>query len=102
MPISDYDCLPCGIRFEEIFLSGQTLPDEWPCPRCEQPSSRFKVSRFAVIGPIYSDMDRYEAALLKPAERARGIRFRSGKDIERWEQERGLNRMDLNLSLIHI
>lgn len=96
MPISDYDCIPCGIRFEEIFLSGQTVPDEWPCPRCEQPAPRVMVARFSIVGPIFADMEKYEAALLKPVERARGIRFRSGKDIERWERERGLSRIDQN------
>lgn len=51
-------------------------------------------ARFQPIGAIHSGMDRFESALLTNAQREEGVRFKSEKDIEKYERENGLVRQD--------
>ena len=93
MPIFDFTCSGCGMKFENLFLANDELVDSVPCTDCESEARRVKLARFRVVGPVFEHMEHYESALLSPADRRNGARFKSGKDIERWEQDRGLSRM---------
>ena len=93
MPIFDFRCSGCGIKFETLFLAGEEVVDSAACPDCDSHSDRVKVGRFRIVGPVFEDMERYESALLSKAQRKAGARFKSGKEIQKWEDERGLSRM---------
>ena len=41
MPIYEYDCLNCGVEFEELVLSSQDIP---VCPACQSSDVSKKVS----------------------------------------------------------
>lgn len=96
VPIFDFNCPDCTFSFEEVYFPKETIEDHKPCPRCGCKAKRKKFGAFAIVGPIFEGMEKYESALLSTAQRKAGARFTSGRDIERWEQEQGFNRVDHN------
>jgi putative FmdB family regulatory protein len=49
MPIYEYRCLACGVRFEVLHLEKVT-GEGTECPHCHAPHSRRVMSRFATKG----------------------------------------------------
>lgn len=87
MPIFDYHCA-CGRRREEIVKDS----DEIVACQCGQTMRPRTVNRFAIVGPVFSALEDMERAILGTTRMARGERFRSGADIERYERDNGLSR----------
>jgi len=94
LPIFDFNCSECTFSFEEVYFPKEALDDHKLCPQCGGIAKRKKFGRFAIVGPIFEGMEKYESTLLSTAQRKAGVRFTSGKDIERWERDRGFNRVD--------
>lgn len=104
MPLFDYRCA-LGHRTEELVF--EPIPDELVCP-CGRPARRDVRVRVSVLGPVYSNMEHMEDALLTAADRRGGMRvdaegkeyyqpparFRGPADITAFETARGLNRLD--------
>jgi hypothetical protein len=93
MPLFDYTC-PNLHRFE-MLIQTEEVPDVLDCV-CGEPATRGTVYRQAVVGPVWSNLEHFDSALLTPNDRQNGARFKSGREIERFEQERGLCRQDPN------
>lgn len=107
MPLYEFRC-PFGHLTEDIYPL--ECPHEIRCPVCMEVAERVhRVYPVVTVGPIFSGMERFEEALLTPAER-RGrtvvasdgtvvrvippIRFKSVRDIEAYEREHGLSRLE--------
>ena len=93
MPIFEYECSSCKGKNEEIFFPRDDIPDEMNCP-CGDTRSRVRVYKISVVGPVWDKLEDYNSTLLSSKERASGKELKSKKDIDRWERERGLVRMD--------
>lgn len=94
MPLYEFEC-PHGHRFEEVcgLLDGEP-PGSLTCGRCGAVAPRRQVHIFRHVGPVFSDMDRYNEALLTPNQRRAGVEFRSGREIAEWEEAHGLHRLE--------
>lgn len=57
MPIFEYECNKCGVKFEEIILADETPT----CPKCKSTDVYKLVSRFRFCGRV--EADPYTAAL---------------------------------------
>ena len=64
------------------------------CPRCNSISHRDSVYKFAHQGGDDSKLEGQEKALLTSDQRRAGVRFRSQKDVSKWEESNGLVRQD--------
>lgn len=94
MPIFDYTCSTCGAIEEVVYLHGEEIISTRPCYRCGAEADKRDVNRFRIVGPVWSDLDRFNTQLLPSDERRAGAEFKTGKDIDRWEQEHNLRRVD--------
>jgi hypothetical protein len=95
MPLFDYICPTCHRRQEHLFLAGEQVVDSMPCNGCELDLAvRRTVNRFRIVGPVFSDLDRFNATLLTTEQRRNGMEFKSGKEIEQYEASQGLRRLD--------
>lgn len=94
MPLHVFRCASCGKATEELFFASEEIPDKYPCEGCGVPASRERVHRFRHVGPIFSDMERYERALLSRAQREDGARFRGPADVAAAEAAHGMQRVD--------
>ncbi|MGD8624939.1 MAG: zinc ribbon domain-containing protein [Anaerolineae bacterium] len=48
MPLYEYQCQDCDLRFEKLILSIEREPAEIPCPDCGSSEVRRLISRVAV------------------------------------------------------
>ncbi|QDP54540.1 MAG: hypothetical protein Unbinned2514contig1000_32 [Prokaryotic dsDNA virus sp.] len=113
MPIYDYKCEACDGRFEEIFLSGDSVEESLPCQFCDSSAHKVKIYSFDVGGLEDHQLQALEATHFTPKQRAaafklrqsdnpvlreRGnqFRFRTNKDLERYEASKGWRRLDPN------
>jgi hypothetical protein len=81
MPIFDFRC-SAGHKREHFFLNQASIVDEAPCKVCGEPSTRVKVGRFSISGPIWSDLDQWSEKLGRPVT--------DHRDIKAWEAEHQL------------
>ena len=95
MPIYDYCCPACHHMTEELFGGRHgPVPEELACERCERAATRQTTYRVQVIGPVSEHLEAANKLLLSPAQRRAGVELKTGKEIRRLEQERGLMRHD--------
>lgn len=85
MPLWEFICRQ-GHRTDELFGAGEEPPDTLRCDTCGQEARRRRIYPTRVVGPVFEHMERAEAALLTPAERRAGRRFRGPADIEAAER----------------
>jgi len=92
VPMYDYQCGD-GHVHERIVPFGEHRAEQ-ECPECGSPAhyAILKVAR--VVGPVFSDMEAYETALLTRKQRAAGMRITSKADIDKLEAKNGLSRVD--------
>ncbi len=92
MPMYDYQCGD-GHVHERIVPFGPHREDQ-ACPECGEPA-RYVILKVArVVGPVFSDMEAYESALLTRKQRAAGMRLTSKADIDKLEAKNGFSRVD--------
>ncbi len=100
MPLRNYLCMNFDnhrgsyARSEE--LVSHDPPATWPCVCGSEAKLETRPLRFRHIGPVSSGLEGFNDALLGPGERKAGAELKTGRQIERWEQERGLSRQDGN------
>jgi predicted nucleic acid-binding Zn ribbon protein len=94
MPIFLYDCGSCGNSFEELFMSRSNIKDVVDCHFCEKIASRREVNWFTHVGPVSDGLDTYNNSFFSKEQRKNGQEVRSYKDIQKYEDERGLCRME--------
>ena len=61
MPIYEFECHPCGHRFEEIVGAGARLADGIACPKCKSPEIDRTIARFAVTSSSSSSASSAES-----------------------------------------
>ncbi len=110
MPVFDYECKRCNGRFEEVVLCGEEVEDVLPCINCEAPCERVVIYAFHVNGLEDHQLEEMESALFTKKQRAAGhklrqsdnpllrkrgeeLRFRSNKDVRKFEEDRGWRRL---------
>lgn len=94
MPIFTYACSH-GHSTDELYSRWEDAPSFMDCPECSRRAEKRSVYRATTVGPISADqIDAMNHCLLGPKRMANGERFRSAKDIERYEQERGWYRAE--------
>lgn len=93
MPIFDYSCTDCNKTFEELFLSGTAPPDIVECHFCDEPAKKNGVQHFRHVGPVFEDLESYTNAFYSQKSQANGKQIRSYKDVQKFEQAQGLNRI---------
>ena len=92
MPMYDYRCENEHV-FEALVPADKTdLPR--PCPDCGTSSRQVWLTAPGLVGPVFSDVDKYEAALLTKKQRAAGVRITSKRDLDALEAKHGLSRVD--------
>ena len=83
MPMYDYRCENEHV-FEALVPADKTdLPR--PCPDCGTSSRQVWLTAPGLVGPVFSDVDKYEAALLTKKQRAAGVRITSKRDLDALE-----------------
>lgn len=110
MPVFDYECGSCNVRFEEVVLCGDPTEDVLPCVICEAPSNRVVIYSFHINGMEDHQLDAMEEVLFTPKQRAAGqklrqsdnpllrkrgeeLRFKTNKDLRKFEDDRGWRRL---------
>jgi len=66
------------------------------CPRCVTISPRDTVYDFSHQGGDDLKLEMQEQAILSTAQRQAGMRFRSQKDVDAYEESQGMVRQDVN------
>jgi len=111
MPVFDFKCSSCSGVFEEVFLCGDPVEDTLPCRFCDESAGRVVIAAFRVGGLEGHQLDDLERQMFTPKQRAAGhrlrqsdnpvlrdrgneLRFRSGRDLERYEESKGWKRVE--------
>jgi len=93
MPLYDYRCTS-GHVFERMRPWAED-GDPHACAVCEVAVARRVILKAPrLVGPVFSDVEKFERALLTPQQRAAGVRITSQKDIDRIERKLGMSRVD--------
>lgn len=90
MPLQRFEC-PYGHMLEGLYRTYQEVPEAVTCPWHEVRAER-RIGVVHTVGPVWTDLERYDQALLTPHQRRAGCTFRSGKEIARYEEHLGLQR----------
>jgi hypothetical protein len=98
MPVYEFAC-SCGWEVQELFrrhydAENSDVPEALKCTKCGGRAARKTVNMFAHEKVICESMERFENALLSPQQRAAGVRFTSSKDIDRYEEAKGMARVE--------
>ncbi len=91
MPLYDYRCEDGHVT--EVMRSYDDRNNPHICA-CGQVGGLVWLKMARVVGPVFSDLDAYEGALLTKKQRDAGVRITSKADIERIEAQNGFTRVD--------
>ena len=99
MPIYEYECKSgCNATFDDFVQHWSQRAAALDCPRCGTLSLRKEAYLFSHQGGDDLKLEAQAKALLTTDERRAGLRFRSQKDVECWEESKGFVRQDPNSS----
>lgn len=93
MPLYDYRCDAGHVTEAMRTYDERDLPQ--PCA-CGLDGMRVWLKAARVVGPVFSDLEAYEGALLTKKQRDAGVRITSKADVERIEAKNGFTRVDPN------
>ncbi len=94
MPFYDYQCEVGHVH--EAMVSVEQCNESRSCPVCQSAARKVWLRAPGLVGPVFSDVERYEAALLTKKQRDAGVRITSKKDVDALEAKHGLSRVDPN------
>lgn len=83
MPIYEYVCPSCNVRFQKL-VRGFGDPADLACPRCGSPQVRRAISRFATVKSEEARLD----AMADPSTFA-GLDENDPRSIARWAKKMG-------------
>jgi len=93
VPLYDYRCEAGHVT--EVMRPYEDRNDPHLCA-CGQVGGLVWLKMARVVGPVFSDLEAYEGALLTKKQREAGVRITSKADIERIEAQNGFTRVDPN------
>lgn len=93
MPIYTYDC-PNGHATDHLVKSLDVAPPSLACERCQAPAARRTVYRTQVIGPVWSDLDKYTTAFKPRNDDGTARQVRDARDVADLEASMGLRRLE--------
>lgn len=89
----DYRC-ECGAHMEDYLHDSRDgeVPESFQCPRCDLRLVRVHLYANRTLGPVWSNLEDWDNRLFSAKQRRMGMQVKSNKDIQAWEDERGLYR----------
>jgi len=94
MPFYDYECGNGHVH--EAMVDASRCNELRVCPSCQADARKVWLQAPGLMGPIFSNVEQYEGALLTKRQRESGVRITSKKDLDALEAKHGLTRVDPN------
>lgn len=94
MPMYDYRCFQGHVH--DAMVPYEFRNEARECPHCGEVASIVWLQVARVVGPVFSDVEKFEGALLTKKQRDAGMRITSKKDVDALEARHGLTRVDVN------